>query len=83
MGNESIVSTLKIRDEVVQILKGGEFNLHKFAVNSPLLILSDASERNHNVPLDRQPETKTLRFCGTVIQTIQFSANSKKISINR
>jgi hypothetical protein len=80
-GSESIASTLKIRDEVVQILKGGGFNLHKFASNSPLLMPSDASERNHNVSLDRQPETKTLGILWNChSDTIRYSSNFKNIN---
>jgi hypothetical protein len=80
-GSESIASALKIRDKVVQILKGGGFNLHKFASNSPLLMPSDASERNHNVSLDRQPETKTLGILWNChSDTIRYSANSKNIN---
>jgi hypothetical protein len=76
-GTNSLNEAIQIRDEITSILKGGGFQLCKWASNCAELLpkSTDSSEISKFITLDLQADTKTLGLlwnCATQIQHFRF-----------
>jgi hypothetical protein len=61
-GHNTFQETLVLRDQIIEILKQGQFNLRKWASNDPFLLPTVNSETSDNtaINLDKDGDIKTL-----------------------